>query len=156
MKSAFALVLLGIASAAANSQEVATCRNPAGKAFYHFDGVVGKADSGWADDKISDGVFTLVRSGNDVDVLFVDIRKKPISATQAGAIVRLLRNTSTTITVLVHYPDGESTEIYSFFRERNGSHRFTMLLNRTGSTAMFPKSSLLVGPCEPINFEAAK
>ena len=156
MKRALALGFLGVASAAVNSQEIATCRNPAGRAFYHLDGAVGKSDSGWTDDKISGGVFTLVRNGKDIDLLYVDIRKKPISSTQDGAIVRILRNSLTTITVLVYYPDGASTEIYSFFKELDGSHRFTLLQNNTGGAAMYPKSSLLVGSCEPINFAAAK
>ena len=82
-----------LATTGANSQqaEIATCRSPAGKVFRHFSGIVEKADSGWSDEKISDGVLTLVRTSNGtLDMLFIDSRNKPISMTQDGAKLVLL------------------------------------------------------------------
>ncbi len=69
-----------------------------------------------------------------------------------GGLVRLLRRSADTITVLVHY-SGATTEIYSFFREKDGRNRFTLLQNRTGAGALLPKSSLMVGDCDEIAFE---
>ena len=96
---------------------------------------------------------TLIRTGNKVDVLYVDTRNKPISSVQDGGNVVLLRQGSDSITVLVHYQDGSTTEIYSFFKEKDGTHKFTQMQSKTGNSAMFPKSALLVGTCDPIKFE---
>jgi len=83
-------------------EEIASCAAAAGKAFYHFAGHLKKSNSGWTDDKISDAAFTLTRGADGaVDILYVDFRKKPISATGEGGIVRLLGTGRTSITVLV-------------------------------------------------------
>jgi hypothetical protein len=141
-------------SGSLSAQEIATCRSPTGRAFYHFDGIIKKADSGWADDKISSGVFSFIRANDGaIDILYVDTRLKPISASQDGGIVRLLRGTSTNATVLVFYPDGAATEIYTFFKEKDGGHKFTFLQSKSGDLATVPKSVLLVGTCEPIRFD---
>jgi hypothetical protein len=139
------------------SQEIATCRTPTGKAYYQFAGLATKENSGWVDDKISGGVFTLTKIGSSVedavDLLYVDTNNKPISTVQSGGIVRLLNLDSVNITVLVHYPK-TVTEIYSFFREKSGRYKFSMMQNKAGVDIPFPKSSLMVGDCESIKFGA--
>jgi hypothetical protein len=133
---------IGCFTAMAFAQEVTTCRSPSGKAYYHFDGFADKSRSGWNDDKISKGVFTLTRLSPDaVDLLYVDAANKPVSSTQDGAIVRLIRKSATNVTVLVFYPTS-TTEIYTFFAEKDGSFKFSQLQSRTGDT-LFPKSSLM-------------
>ena len=152
MKLLVTAMLLG-AVGLAFGKEVTTCRAPAGKVFFHYAGDSAKDQAGWHDDKISKGVFTLTRVGKDVfDVLYLDTRGKPISSTQDGGVVRLLRRGSDSITVLVYYPTS-ATEIYSFFKEKDGRNRFTLLQSRTGDEVAFPKSSLLVGECDEISFQ---
>ena len=51
-----------------------------------------KANSGWQDDRISKGVYTLTQVGDKLDILYVDSNNKPISSTQDGGMVTLLRN----------------------------------------------------------------
>ena len=155
MRRPLAIALLGILLSAANghAQEITTCRNPVGKAFYHFNGMNDKSGSGWIDDGIKNGVTTLVRTNDgSPDILYVDIRGKPISMTQEGAAVRVLRFDEDQITIIVVY-EGATTEIYSFFREKDGKSRFTVLTNKTGKAAAFPKSSVMVGDCDPIRFD---
>lgn len=149
------ITFLCIAFLAMNVQalEIATCRSPIGKAFYHYDGLMDKASAGWNDDKISDGVFSLTISADQaLDLLYVDFAKKPVSSVQAGGLVRILRRSATDLTVIVLYPES-TTEIYSFFKERDGTFRFTLLQNKTGDGVILPKSSLMVGLCDPIRFE---
>lgn len=144
-----------LATTGANSQqaEIATCRSPAGKVFRHFSGILEKADAGWSDEKISDGVLTLVRTSNGtLDMLFIDARNKPISMTQDGAKLVLLRSSDRSISVLAHYP-GATTEIYSFFQEKDGRNRYSVLTSRTGPQAAVEKSSVMVGLCDPIKFD---
>lgn len=144
-----------LASTGAYSQQadIATCRSPAGKVYRHFNGILEKADAGWSDDKISGGVLTLVRTSNGtLDMLFIDARNKPISMTQDGAKLVLLRSSDRSISVLAHYP-GATTEIYSFFQEKDGRNRYSVLTSRTGPQAALEKSSVMVGLCDPIKFD---
>lgn len=137
----------------AHAQEITTCRSPSGKAFRHFTGVQEKASAGWSDEKISKGVVTLVRGGDGkLDMLYLDIRNKPISMTQDGAKVLTLRNAQDELSLLVHY-EGSTTEIYSFFREKDGRNRYTVLTSRIGPKTFAPKSSVMVGDCDPIRFD---
>ena len=150
------LISFTTCAAIAQSEEIATCRNPSGKAFYHFNGLSDKAGSGWADDKISNGVTTLVRATDGTfDMLYVDIRGKPISMAQDGATIRLLRLSPVEVTLLAHY-EGAATEIYSFFKEKDGKNRYSVLTNKTGSAAIIPKSGVMVGDCGPIRFDLIK
>lgn len=148
-----ATVLFALFTASLQAQEITTCRNPSGKSFYHYAGMAGKAQSGWTDDKITGGVVSLVKgSDNKFDMLYFDSRAKPISMVQDGADIRLLRLSQNTITLLVYY-QGSTTEIYSFFMEKDGKNRYSVLINRTGGDVPLPKSSMLIGDCEPIRFD---
>lgn len=140
----------------AYSVELATCKSLSGRAYYHRAGLISKTESGWTDDKIGNGVFTLSQSDDGtLDVLYVDIRGKPISSTQDGALVRPIRRGTASISVLVFYPSN-STEIYTFFAEKDGSQKVSLLQSKSGDAAMVPKSALLVGSCEPIRFDLMK
>lgn len=144
------------AAAGAYGVEITTCRNPTGRAFYHYAGLMDKQSAGWADDKISDGSTTLTQlEDGSFDVLYVDSRKKPISTTQDGGLVRVLRRSPTTLTLIVLYPN-VTTEIYSFFQEKDGRNRFTQMQNKTGDGAPIPKSGVMVGDCDPIRFDLMK
>lgn len=148
------LSLLLTGAAFAQSVEVATCRNPEGRAYRHNSGANYQARvGGWDDDKISNGVVTLRQfSDGSFDVLYVDAFKKPMSVIQDGAKVYLLRRGPSEISLLVNY-DGPATEIYSFFNEGDGRSKFTMYSNRIGPGAMSAKSSLMVGTCDFIRFD---
>lgn len=69
--------------------------------------------------------------------------------------MRPLRKGTSSISVLVFYPSS-STEIYTFFTEKDGSHKVALLQSRNGDGSIVPKSTLLVGPCEPIRFDLMK
>ena len=150
------LLALTTCTAIAQSEEIATCRNPSGRAFYHFNGLSEKAGLGWVDDKITNGVTTLVRAQDgSLDMLYVDIRGKPISMAQEGATIRLLRLSPVEVTLLAYY-EGATTEIYSFFKEKDGKNRYSVLTNKTGSAAVIPKRGVMVGDCGPIRFDLIK
>lgn len=138
------------------SQEITTCRSPNGKVYRHYFGSQDKPGSGWGDDKISNGVITLVQlSDGNFDLLYVDIRNKPISVIQDGAKVVLLRGGPDDITLLTHYPES-TTEIYSFFREKDGKVKYTVLTSRTGPDTFAPKSSVMVGDCSALNLKSLR
>ena len=153
MLKSLVMSLAAISALAVHGQEIATCRGPAGRAFFHFEGLTDKAGSGWTEDKISKGVFSISRTGaNEYDILYIDIQNKPISTKQEGGIVRLIRRGKTNLTFLVFYPM-VTTEIYSLFTEKDGRSPFSLMQNKTGEGAVFPKSSVMVGDCDPIRFD---
>ena len=138
------------------AEELATCRDPIGKAYFHFVGLISKKDSGWSNDGIRGGTFTLVQlPDSSFDLLYVDTRKKPISSVQDGAVVRLLVQGTSTLTVLVYYKN-VTTEIYTFFKNKEGQSQFTMLTSRSGDDVPISKSALLTGPCDTIRFDLVK
>lgn len=156
MKSLLIVLFLVGISTAAHAEEIAVCREPIGHAYYHYAGLSDKKGSGWIQDKIGGGAFSLVQATDgSFDILFVDIRKSPVSSVQDGALIRLLRRGAESLTLIVIYP-GAVTEIYSLFRERDGHLRFTLMQNKTGDAAMFPKSSVMVGDCDRIKFDSVK
>lgn len=73
----FASMLALVAmTASVSAQELATCLNPEGHAYYPQRGIVQAKDAGWTKDKISPGIFTLRKvSDDDYDVLYVDATK---------------------------------------------------------------------------------
>jgi hypothetical protein len=149
------VVVTAMTVGTAVAEEITTCREPSGTAYFHYAGLVDKKGSGWQPDRIGGGAVTLIQNtDSSFDILYLDGRKKPISSVQDGGIVRLLRQTGDALTLLVHYA-GATTEIYSFFMEKDGQARFTMMQSRTGS-APVQKSSILVGACETIRFDRVK
>ena len=85
-------------------------------------------------------------------MLFVDARNKPISMIQDGAKVILLRRADDAISLMAHY-EGATTEIYSFFREKDGKNRYTVMTSRIGPLALSQKSGVMLGDCGPIQFD---
>lgn len=154
MKISGLLVLIFVAMPAiGQSINIATCRNPSGTAYRHFSGLNDKKDSGWSDEKISNGLISLTKDATGkFDLLYVDVRKTPISMIQDGAKVILLRTGPAEISLLVHY-DGATSEIYSFFREKDGKNKYTVLTSRIGPAAIAAKSSVMIGDCDPIAFD---
>ena len=97
--------------------------------------------------------MTLVQTSNGtLDMLFIDARNKPISMTQDGAKLVLLRSSDKSISILAHYA-GATTEIYSFFQEKDGRNRYSVLTSRTGPQTVVEKSSVMLGVCDPIRFD---
>lgn len=155
IRQAIFALSLSLTTLVASSQQadIATCRNPAGKAYRHLNGLVDKRDAGWVDENISNGVLTLVLSANgSMDMLFIDARNKPISMTQDGAKIIVLRSTDKSVSLLAHYP-GTTTEIYSFFLEKDGKNKYSVLTSRTGPQAIVETSRVMVGQCDPIRFD---
>lgn len=154
IKSLSFVVLICLAAPVlGQSIDIATCRNPSGTTYRHYSGNNDKNASGWSEERISNGLISLTKdAAGKFDLLFVDTRKKPISMIQEGAKIVLLRTGPAEISLLVHY-EGATTEIYSFFREKDGRSRYSVLTSRLGPSAISAKSSVMVGDCDPIFFD---
>ena len=134
------------------AQTITNCRNPAGYAYYNHSGVTSLKESGFQDDKISGGITSFVKlPDGKYDINIVDIRKQIISFTQDGGRVVLLRSGKNDATFL-HFHPGMVIELYSFWLERDGKAKFSMIQSKGGDNMPIHKSSVLVGDCDIIDF----
>lgn len=146
------IILLSFFIGTAHAQDIVSCQNPKGNAFYHHHGLVPQSKSGWSEDKITGGVTTLkLMQDGKYDILIVDARKSVISFRQDGGEIVLLRKGKNDATFLHVYP-GMAVELYTFWRDPNGKNRFDMLQSKGGDGLQVHKSSVMVGDCSEINF----
>jgi hypothetical protein len=145
------IVSLIALSFGASAATLANCESPSGHVYFPQKGLVTKKDSGWQTDKISSGKFTLTKnSQNQYDLLFVDTTKRITSTVADGGKIVLMRKNPDDVAFVIVYSD--LIEIYNFWKTAEGKYQFSMLQNR-GSGAVIPKSGVLVGQCDVINFE---
>ncbi|WP_225764174.1 hypothetical protein [Stenotrophomonas sp. Marseille-Q4652] len=153
MKLASALFLTLLSSGAC-AADIASCSNPSGKGYYPEKGIISAQDSGWEDERITNGITKLVRQADGgYDVLFVDVRNEIVSALQDGALVVPLNRGEDVFSVLVVYP-GKTAEVYTFLRTTSGKLEYIHTLSRAGDSVFISKASVMRGDCAYINFGA--
>lgn len=133
-----ALILIGsfatqaLSSMAAQSQTLIECEAGKGWAYYsNIEPETGKP-TGWVEDGITGGSITLVRDGDEFDLLIRDTIGT-ISARAEGAQIVLLGFRATYLEVLASYPQG-AKEIYTFdFAAKQlvwSQHKFGVLYDK--------------------------
>jgi hypothetical protein len=153
MKRLFFVLWLCVPSIATAGENVVTCKNPKGYAYYHYAGVLSKKDSGFVEDKITGGLTTLVRlNDKEYDLLFVDVRGEIISFVRDGGFVRLLRKGENDATFLAANP-GMVIEIYTFYKDSGGIERYDLLQSKGGDGMPIHKSSVMTGTCSGLNLD---
>ena len=136
-----------------HSQSITSCQNPEGYAYYHYSGRVPKDKSGFAKDKITGGMVTLQKLGdNQFDILFVDVNKQIISAVGDGGKVMLVRKGKTDAT-FIHFFSGKVVEIYTFWVDSEGLAKYDLVQSKGGDLMPIHKYSMMVGTCSQINFD---
>ncbi|MCU0896715.1 MAG: hypothetical protein MUC55_04360 [Burkholderiales bacterium] len=144
--AAFAAVAIACPSISSAAETIATCGASAGKSYYPNTKLASRAMTGWTDDKISEGRFTLTQISDKVyDVLFADTTGRVVSSTQDGGRVLLVGKDQDAIAVLVVYP-GVSVETYSFYRTNDGKAELAWTQLRFGGTV--DKAGVLTAPCD--------
>lgn len=147
------LLSLVFVGSLAHAIEIASCYSPKGTAYYPEIGLMSKKNSGWTEDKISDGIFKLsMNKENEFDILFVDATKKINSSVEQGGRVLLFSHGQNQVTFLVLYP-GQTAEIYTFLQNASGKYEYIHVTSRSGDSALITKASIMQGECGPINFE---
>jgi hypothetical protein len=152
LRNALLFLFAAMISSLAMAQDVTTCRAPKGYSYYHYQGLTSKDDSGFAEDKLSNGVFTIKKIGNETfDILYVDSRKTVTSSVADGAIVRLLRRGKADATFITIY-SGSAIDLYTIWVDKESRPKFSLILSRGGDSTLLHKSGVLVGDCDPIGF----
>ena len=138
----------------ANANEIASCSGPQGQAFFPLRGENAKNATGWQKDDIPNGRITLAKAGGDkLDILYIDSRRQMMSVIRDGGKILPIRGTENEISVLAVTED--QTEIYTFWRNKEGRLEFSVLQSR-GGKSLNPKTSIMVGKCDFIIFPNAK
>ena len=142
-----------LASLSAQAADIAACSDPSGMGYFPEMGIVKKADSGWADEKISGGITKLTKvAEGEYDILFVDMRKDIISARGDGGAVIPLNRGEKSFSVLVVYP-GKTAEVYTFLENASGGLEYLHTLSRAGDGVLIAKASVMQGTCSYIAFD---
>lgn len=145
-KILFCVTLIFANTAIANTQ-ILSCQSPEVHAFYPFISPMKKDQSEWHKDKTSAGKTTLVKIGNEYDILYTDSTPRGIVSSKSdGATIVLLRKTSKDIAVLVAYQS--VTQIYTFWQTSDGKYQYSEVSSKGGAIS---KSSAMVGTCNYIN-----
>lgn len=137
----FALSTVGLSSIAA-SQSLFDCGPNAGYSYYFAGKYVSADKAGWHEDGTSEGQFTLILRGDDLDVLFRDATGSLVSAQADGAKIYPLHIGDTSASVLVIYPLNV-VEIYQFDL---ASKSYTLSSMKFGE-APIRKDSTFAGKC---------
>ena len=136
---------------AINAETIASCEGLKGQSYYPDIGMfTDKNTSGWADDGISNGKTSVIRNENSFDILFVDTLGDINSSKDQGAEIRLVmieQNSFSLTSVFLN----SSVEIYSFWKNKEGNFRYSLMQVKGGSS-LIPKNSLLTGNCSSIKF----
>jgi hypothetical protein len=132
-RQALLILLFSCCGFSAMAETLATCGASSGHAYYLEQGLVSRKDAGWAEDKISQGSFSLVKNGEALDILYKDSTGKLASSVSDGGRVIFLGANASNASVLVSY-EGVSTEIYTFDFVNKVSvwsqHKYGALVNK--------------------------
>ena len=113
-------------------------------------GVVPKKESGWSKDGMDNFELKVTKDVNgDYDILFKDVIGYT-SSKNDGAIIIPSITTNDSLSLISSYPN-QTTEIYSFWRNKNGELKYSLAQIKNG-TPMIRKNTLFVGNCSSVIF----
>ena len=144
------ILVATLITSSVNAEELASCSNPEGFGYVSNFGAVPKDRSGWIPEKISSGRFKLVSDSEKLDLIYVDATGQPYSTNANSGFVKMLRVGPENYTVLAGY-EGDTLELYSFVKERDGSLKMHILSSK-GGNGQINKSTVMVSPCDYIKF----
>ena len=141
--SAFLLVAAATAnSGVAVAQSLFDCGPNIGYSYYFAGEYVSAENAGWHEDGTSDGQFSLILRGDDLDVLFRDASGSLVSAQADGGQIFPLHIGDASVSVLVIYPLNV-VEVYQFDL---ASKSYTLSSMKYGE-APIRKAGTLAGKC---------
>ena len=130
----------------AESVNIANCGPNKGWSYFVHNKYVSKKDSGWVEDGISQGQYTLkLLNGKDLDLLFIDAKAQVRSLKQEGGQIFPMRMSSSEITFL-HIASNKVAEIYSFFIEADGTEKYSIIMDK-GAGNIVHRKGITIGKC---------
>lgn len=124
------------------AQSIVDCGRNSGYSYYFAGGYVSADKAGWHEDGTSDGQFSLILRGEELDVLFRDATGSLVSAQADGGQIFPLHIGDESESVLVIYPLNV-VEVYQFDLV---SKSYTLSSTKYGE-APIRKAGTLAGKC---------
>lgn len=142
MKSFVSIIALICFTQTLQAEALFECGGNAGYSYYFEGDFVPKKDSGQTEDGTSQGSYSLINKGEDLDLIFTDATGRVISAVADGGQVFMLGQGNSTVLVLVNYPN-MTAETY-LFNLKTGQYSLNQV--KYGNNPIH-KSTNLVGEC---------
>lgn len=136
------------------AKNISVCGGSEGKSYIANIGVLAsfnESETGWHDDRISEGKTTVTKIGNEFNILYLDASGTLTSAKDYDAqIIPLpLMTDKDSFSFMAVWPRGPTVEIYSFWKDNNEQNKFSLNQVKGG---LIRKQSLLVGNCSYLDF----
>lgn len=145
MKKYLLFATLSALSGTAFSENLFTCSNLSGQAYYPYRGLVPKDKAGWTKDAISGGSFTLTKTADHkFDLLYTDSTKRVVSTIADGGSVIALGTGKDYASILVNYPD-KTVETYFYYLNADGNYE--VLFNQVKYNTPVSKAAIMKGAC---------
>lgn len=141
--AAFA-ILLGI-GLPATAEILAVCATPKGHGYFLPGPAVPADDAGWHTEAISNGMFQLLRNGDDYDVVFTDATGATLSAKGDGAKIAASKDATGNLLLIVFYAS-RVLETYVFWFGVKGNPTVTFSQAKYGTP--ISKHSLMTASCK--------
>ena len=146
-------LILILASGLVSAKNISVCGGLEGKAYFPNIGMLAslnEAETGWNDDRISEGKTTVTKIEDEFNILFLDATGILTSAKDDGAqIYPLPQMTGKDSFSIITFWPGPIIEIYSFWKDNDGQNKFSLSQVKGG---LIHKQSLLVGNCTYVDF----
>ena len=137
-----ATALVGIlASLEVNAGVIAECGASKGYAYFYPGPFIKESDTGFTEDAISKGSFSIVTIEDKIDVIFTDASGSTQSSLSQGAKIISLGSAQGRLVILVNYPNA-TVEIYSYHAS---SKTLTLLQHKY--KGLITSSKLMVSNC---------
>lgn len=145
-KAFFCALLVAFYSSSSLASTLANCAGENGKAYYPPSNLVKEGDAGWSEDSTTGAFVTLSFSEDGIfNLLYKDATQDLASVKDNGGQIDLLAVSENNIAILIRY-EGETTEIYDFYKTIDKSMEYTHSVVRPFNT-LIPKYAAYVGKC---------
>jgi hypothetical protein len=137
------------------ADDIAVCGESEGHSYYAYRNLVSEEkDSGWKEDGIKNGKFTLKITDNKLDILISDASGGLFSSKDDGGNVVLVGSGKDFVNVVAIYPTTSVVESYIFQTLRNGKAQ--AMWTHSKADTPITKVSSFVADCSFLNIGALK
>ena len=141
----FSLSASNVAHATTAPEIIVSCGESKGHAYFHHNAYVSKKDSGWAEDKVTNGSFFVQKSGDDYDLIY-RTKLGLTSSVDDGALIMPTHKNENSLSLVVIYPSNGNTEVYNFQHIDTDDAEATWTQTKVGT--LIVKSGVFHASCD--------
>jgi len=141
----FTLSIVG-AAVIAQASTITRCGASKGFAWYFESGLVEKRKTGWTKDGVSKGDITLVRDGDEYDIIFTDATGGTSSAKANGAEVLFLGGTRPFV-ILEAYTKTQGLSVFTYTFDLDDHGAGQVVYSATKLNGLINKAAIYKAEC---------